>query len=34
MTRRELLMTIALAAGACRDVPRSATVTLAIDGMI
>jgi len=33
-TRRALLLTIAIAAGACRNVPRSATVTLTVAGMV
>jgi|RhiMetdeSRZDD1v2_1073273.scaffolds.fasta_scaffold17432_2 hypothetical protein len=34
MSRRELLLTIAIATGACRAKPRSAEVTLIITGMI
>ena len=34
MTRRHLLLTIALCTSACRTSPRSATVTLAVAGMI
>lgn len=34
MTRRELLFTIAVGMNACRTAPQSATVTLAVAGMI
>jgi hypothetical protein len=34
MTRRELLLTITAVAAGCRAVPRSAIVTLAVEGMI
>jgi hypothetical protein len=34
MTRRELLLTITAVAVGCRAAPRSAIVTLAVDGMI
>jgi len=34
MTRRELLLTIAICTNACRTAPQSATVTLAVAGMI
>jgi len=34
LTRRELLLTIAIAAGACRDTPQSATVTLTVAGRV
>jgi len=34
LTRRELLLTVAIAAGACSNVPRSATVTLTVAGMV
>ena len=34
MTRRELLLTMALCTNACRTAPQSATVTLAVAGMI
>ena len=34
LTRREVLLTVAIAAGACSNVPRSATVTLTVAGMV
>jgi hypothetical protein len=34
ITRRELLLTITAVAVGCRAAPRSAIVTLAVDGMI
>jgi hypothetical protein len=34
MTRRTLLLSIATAAVSCRNEPRSATVTLAVEGMV
>ena len=34
LTRRALLLTIAITAGSCRAVPQSATVTLTVDGMV
>lgn len=34
MTRRELLLTVAVWASACRTSPRSETVTLAVAGML
>ena len=34
MTRRALLLSIATAAASCRNEPQSATVTLAVEGMV